>query len=322
MVFFTDESLEMYHLEIHNEILDDLNRSNIFLLNRRQFIERVEEDELSHFIRKCDEICNYSFTQTMTKNALLKGLEEDEDGYDILLLVKFDNSDKLSQIIGFIVSKLGEFHLLPETVAIHFICMNEKYTGKTRSSILIGAYLYAIHGSIQYDRIGAIGLLNGYENIVGLCALNKFGFVENKDLETLDTSIISLPMTVDVDISYRHIQQIIDIVINNKSIGSSKLCIDKEINSTAVLKARNELFKHNHKGNMYNNLNLVPVTSQGNPGNLTAEELVLQNRLRNKHTIKLRKETLENTSRDKGHGRRLLFLHRFILVYVMKMMNH
>ena len=90
---------------------------------------------------------------------------------------------KFDTIRGFLIVEKGECEKHPKAYTINLICLDKVIDGKKvnylKASILLGAYLCMIK-LLDCEQICMLELAGGYNNIMGLCAYTKFGFVPNK----------------------------------------------------------------------------------------------------------------------------------------------
>jgi hypothetical protein len=96
---------------------------------------------------------------------------------------------------GIIVVQKGECNKMPMYYTVRLICT----TGQFKSASLLGAYLYAAREHGQY--VGLLEVAGGHMNTVALCAYDKFGFVEDRELHYNcfdDDEITNLPMKVNI----------------------------------------------------------------------------------------------------------------------------
>jgi hypothetical protein len=102
--------------------------------------------------------------------------------------------EKMSNILGFVYTELGECANYPNAATINLICARPG----TRASVLLGAYLCMIKHNPRMTQLGILELASGYVNVAGLCSYNKFGFQGNAELldEDCFPSDDNLPMSV------------------------------------------------------------------------------------------------------------------------------
>jgi len=279
--FFSDSNLKIYRE--NDRIEDYLKKSNSVLVNRFQFLDFVYGEYDSYnmksylsaiifFITK--EVCNRDIGINYGINSIEKALSNSIDS-DILFLMMNDYRDvindgievKREKIFGFVIAEKGECKIFPNKVSISLICVRnniDKVKYNVKSSVLLGAYLCMIKQS-KYEQIGILELAGGYENPVGLCAYNKFGFVHDTNLEKHNcfNDDNNLPMSVDLDQEVFSIENIIKIVVTNKPLQPVLDLCNKYIPKTnmetkmqlRMLKRHNSLFRLNHINNKFKKKN-------------------------------------------------------------------
>jgi len=156
--------------------------------------------------------------------------------YDLLFItatapreVTLDGGGKriigVGEKVGLLLIELGECKMFPNIPVIKLMC------SLSVSPILMYTYLYIMKK--MGLKKGLLELAGCYYNINGLCAYDRFGFVENYDLkniecfgeEDLQTEYAtSLPMEVNLDnIDYKDLD---DVLHKRMRLGSEPLCDD------------------------------------------------------------------------------------------------
>lgn len=180
-------------------------------------------------------------SETYVEDTINHVLSDGAGKFDIIVAIQGD------KMVGLAIVNKGECGYYPDIFALQLICSGQNIVS---GSVLLAMYLLAL------KHIGmAIGLLElamSYENLGGLCAYDKFGFVESYaikhekvcffgHIEDYDT----LPMFVDVAAMTPEI--IIDTLVNTpgkpKIARTEPLCNEfrKFIKSTRGINDPNEL---------------------------------------------------------------------------------
>ena len=112
---------------------------------------------------------------------------DNKSEYDILILA---NNALPYTPISMVIVQVGECKEKPKIPALKLIF------GK--GDIMLYSYIYALRK--HNFKEGILELANGFENMAGLCAYNKFGFRENMLMKTQNcfSEFDTLPMSVDV----------------------------------------------------------------------------------------------------------------------------
>ena len=114
------------------------------------------------------------------------------------LLSQIENPNCI--ILGLLITQKNECEMYPNVHTVQLICSKHK-----QGSFLLGLYLYIIKQQgfnmiADGRQIGLLELANGYTNVGGLCAYNKYGFKVSRDLyrDNCFTDYDNLPMEVNI----------------------------------------------------------------------------------------------------------------------------
>jgi len=106
---------------------------------------------------------------------------------------------RLQHLHGFLIVQKGGYEPEPRTYIAKLVC-TRGFRGA--GTILVGAYLATIHqhSATEVTQLARLELFRGYENLAGLCAYTKFGFVPDLSYRhsRFSDSTVELPMIVDV----------------------------------------------------------------------------------------------------------------------------
>jgi len=183
-LFCKKNGLNDYILRIDSQEYDFLTKKSLFrsLPHSVTPSNRQYEDFNKKFMDTLKMIC-----QNTDKNYVEDSLSNISLDYDILVLkrkqqpapvpIKWSNNENtelISQIDGFIIAELGECKMKPNVWSVRLIC-SKGGIGK----LLLGAFMYCIKNSSEYEKEGILELLSGYLNLPGFLSYTKMGFVKN-----------------------------------------------------------------------------------------------------------------------------------------------
>lgn len=203
---------------INNALNKNSLLNNLFFQKIKAHYPSVHPTTYKGYIKKSLQYMNFR----------IKNVPDDNHQYfDLLVLVRngYKNASSLNeqfdQILGFIVVEFGECITHPSAYAIQLICaryrINEVAYTWMKSYIFLGAYLCIIKG-LDCEQIGILELVDGYNNIPGLCAYSKFGFREDESLEERGCFPNIDNLAMSVHLSGITINNIIDVVVDSKIV--------------------------------------------------------------------------------------------------------
>ena len=168
-------------------------------------------------------------------------LKDTKGKFDMITAVQGD------KIVALAIVNKGECGYYPDIYALQLICAGQNILS---GSVLLAIYLL----TLMYNKqaIGLLELAMAYENLGGLCAYDKFGFIESYSIKHEDVCFFghiddydTLPMFVDVAAMTPEI--ILDTLVNTpgkpKIARTEPLCNEfkKYIKSTKGITDPNEL---------------------------------------------------------------------------------
>ena len=220
----TNFPFDLYRNDIR---IKDKLKNKFLIINKHEFTEWFDPKQLRSSAQRKEnlivtlttEVCREQIEGNYIKTSMNLNLYD--PAYDLIVVVQSDyktaslsSDQKLSKIVGFMITQLGECKMQPNVISVKLICIREHIDFK--SYYLLGALMYCLKGRMVYKQRVILELADKYLNLAGFFAYTKVGFDRDDALYNKNCfkEIECLPMSVDL-IKYTK-DEIIQLATNNK----------------------------------------------------------------------------------------------------------
>jgi len=222
--FATNFPFDLYRNDIR---IKDKLKNKFLIINKHEFTEWFDPKSMRSSVQRNNnlietiktEVCRNQIEGNYIKSAINKSVNLNDPAYDIILVVQSDYKtasadQKLSKIVGFMITQLGECEMHPNVISVNLICIRENSDFK--SYYLLGALMYCLKGRMIYEQRVILELGNKYLNLAGFFAYTKVGFDRDDALYNQECyeEKESLPMSANLT-KYTK-DEIIQFATNNK----------------------------------------------------------------------------------------------------------